>query len=223
MGSGTILKGRRIYERVIKRVLDLFFASFLLLVLSPLLLGVAFLIRVNLGAPVIFKQKRPGLKGDLFTIYKFRTMTEERDSEGNLLPNHRRLTGLGRVLRNSSLDELPELFNILKGDMSFIGPRPLLVEYLPLYNDRQRRRHLVRPGMSGLAQVSGRNAITWEERFRLDLDYVERISLLLDLKIALLTVVKVLKRDGVNKSELVTMEKFKGTKEMEVLQNNGGL
>ncbi|NMA92714.1 MAG: sugar transferase [Firmicutes bacterium] len=198
------------YERLVKRLIDIILSSLLLLVLSPLLLLIALLVRWNLGGPVLFKQRRPGLNEKLFTIYKFRTMTDERDEEGTLLPNYRRLTRFGRRLRSSSLDELPELFNILKGEMSFIGPRPLLVEYLPLYSERQRLRHTVRPGLSGLAQVSGRNVISWEERFNYDLKYVEQLSFWLDLKIALKTVVKVLRREGIDSGKYVTMEKFKG-------------
>ncbi len=207
------IKTYRIYERFIKRWLDILFAFILLLVLSPLLLFLALLVKINLGSPVLFKQQRPGFKGKLFTIYKFRTMTDEKNKNGEPLPNHLRLTGFGRALRASSLDELPELLNILKGDMSFIGPRPLLVEYLPLYNEQQKRRHDTRPGMSGLAQVSGRNVITWEERFGYDVEYVENVSFRLDLKIAFKTAIKVIDKDGINSSELVTMEKFKGTEE----------
>lgn len=207
-----IIKSSWIYKRFIKRYLDIIFSFTLLVILSPALLFIAILVKVNLGSPVIFKQKRPGLNEKIFTMYKFRTMTDENDENGELLPNHIRLTRFGRALRGSSLDELPELFSILKGDMSFIGPRPLLIEYLPLYNGQQKRRHDVRPGMSGLAQISGRNTITWEERFNYDIKYVENISFLLDLKIVVKTIIKVLKREGVNSSEFVTMEKFKGTK-----------
>ncbi|MDI9456548.1 MAG: sugar transferase, partial [Bacillota bacterium] len=152
-----------IYGRYFKRLLDFILSLIALVVLSPVFLIIALLVRIKLGSPVLFKQERPGLNEKIFTIYKFRTMTDERDENGELLPNHLRLTKFGRALRSSSLDELPELFNILRGDMSFIGPRPLLIEYLPLYNEQQRRRHAVRPGLTGLAQVNGRNAITWEE------------------------------------------------------------
>ncbi|HQD53082.1 MAG TPA: sugar transferase [Bacillota bacterium] len=203
-----------IYGRYFKRLLDFILSLIALVVLSPVFLIIALLVRIKLGSPVLFKQERPGLNEKIFTIYKFRTMTDERDENGELLPNHLRLTKFGRALRSSSLDELPELFNILKGDMSFIGPRPLLIEYLPLYNEQQRRRHAVRPGLTGLAQVNGRNAITWEEKFNYDLEYVDNLSFLLDLKIMVKTIVKVLKREGINSSEAVTMEKFKGTKEI---------
>lgn len=213
-GSGDSIKSSRIYERFIKRSLDIIFSFTLLVILSPALLFIAMLVKINLGSPVLFKQKRPGLYGKIFSMYKFRTMNDDKDENGELLPNNMRLTRFGRALRDSSLDELPELFNILRGDMSFIGPRPLLIEYLPLYNEQQRRRHEVRPGMSGLAQVSGRNAITWDEKFKYDIEYVEKISFLLDLKILVKTIIRVLKREGINSSELVTMEKFKGTKEL---------
>ncbi|MGB3914631.1 MAG: sugar transferase [Dethiobacteria bacterium] len=203
-----------IYGRYFKRLLDFILSLIALVVLSPVFLIIALLVRIKLGSPVLFKQERPGLNEKIFTIYKFRTMTDERDENGELLPNHLRLTKFGRALRSSSLDELPELFNILRGDMSFIGPRPLLIEYLPLYNEQQRRRHAVRPGLTGLAQVNGRNAITWEEKFNYDLEYVDNLSFLLDLKIMVKTIVKVLKREGINSSEAVTMEKFKGTKEI---------
>ena len=203
-----------IYGRDFKRLLDFILSLIALVVLSPVFLIIALLVRIKLGSPVLFKQERPGLNEKIFTIYKFRTMTDERDENGELLPNHLRLTKFGRALRSSSLDELPELFNILRGDMSFIGPRPLLIEYLPLYNEQQRRRHAVRPGLTGLAQVNGRNAITWEEKFHYDLEYVDNLSFLLDLKIMVKTIVKVLKREGINSSEAVTMEKFKGTKEI---------
>lgn len=207
------IKSSRFYEKYIKRALDIIFSFILIVILSPLLLVIAILVKINLGSPVLFKQSRPGLNERIFTIYKFRTMTDERDENGKLLPDHVRLTRFGRALRNSSLDELPELLNVLKGGMSFIGPRPLLVEYMPLYNEQQRRRHEVRPGISGLAQVSGRNAITWEEKFKYDIEYVEKISFLLDLKIFVKTIFRVLKREGINSSEFVTMEKFKGTRE----------
>lgn len=200
-----------IYGRYIKRPLDFILALIAIILLSPVLLVITLLIRANLGSPVIFKQKRPGLNGEIFTMYKFRTMTNEKDDNGKLLPNELRHTRFGRILRSTSLDELPELFNIIKGDMSIIGPRPLLVEYLPLYNSHQTRRHEVRPGLSGLAQVNGRNTITWEERFDFDVEYVENLSFLLDLKLILQTLLKVFKREGVNQSKLITMEKFKGT------------
>ena len=184
-----------------------------LIVLSPILLITAFLVRVKLGSPVIFKQERPGLNGKIFTLYKFRTMTDERDSEGNLLPDEERLTKFGKLLRSTSLDELPELLNILFGDIAVIGPRPLLVEYLPRYNAEQRRRHEVRPGLSGLAQVNGRNAISWEDKFKYDVQYVEHVTFLGDWKIILQTVLNVIKRDGINSETAATMEVFMGTEE----------
>ena len=191
--------------------MDFILSLIAIIILSPIMLIIALLVKINLGSPVIFKQERPGLNEKIFTMYKFRTMTDERDENGELLPDCIRLTKLGRFLRSTSLDELPELFNILKGDMSIIGPRPLLVEYLPLYNDYQRRRHDVKPGLTGLAQVNGRNNITWEEKFNYDIEYVNNISLLLDFKIIIKTLIKVLKQEGVNSSSIVTMEKFKGT------------
>src|SRR5690625_251808 len=163
-----------------------------------------------MGKPVIFKQKRPGLYGRPFYIYKFRTMTNEVDQDGDLLPNHQRITKLGNILRKLSLDELPQLFNVLKGDLSLVGPRPLLMEYLPLYNKEQARRHEVKPGITGWAQVNGRNAITWEERFKLDVWYVDNQTIKLDIKILFMTILKVLKSEGVNQSASVTMDKFKG-------------
>ena len=167
--------------------------------------------KLNLDSPVIFKQQRPGLNEKIFTLYNFRTMTDERDENGELLPDGIRLTRFGKFLRSTSLDELPELFNILKGDMSFIGPRPLLVQYLPLYNDYQKRRHGMRPGLSGLAQVSGRNSLSWEEKFNLDVEYVDNVNFIEDLRILFLTIIKVLKREGINSDKAATMEPFKGT------------
>ena len=199
------------YKKYVKRLMDFILSFIAITVLSPILLVAAILVRVKLGSPVLFKQERPGLNEKIFMMYKFRTMTDERDENDNLLPNHIRLTKFGRVLRSTSLDELPELFNILKGDMSLIGPRPLLIEYLPLYNKHQKHRHDVRPGLSGLAQVNGRNAIKWEDKFNLDIKYIENISFMLDCKIILQTILKVFKREGVNSSESVTMEKFKGS------------
>lgn len=196
-----------------KRVLDAIAAAGLLLMLSPLLLGLWWLVRCKLGAPVLFRQQRPGLHGRVFSIYKFRTMTDARDAAGNLLPDDIRLTKFGRWLRATSLDELPELWNILVGDMSFVGPRPLLVRYLPLYTPDQARRHLVRPGLTGWAQIHGRNATTWEERFSQDVWYVDHMSLWLDISIACATVGKVLKRDGVSHGETATMPEFTGTAE----------
>jgi len=203
---------RGIYRRYLKRPMDLILALIAIIVLSPVFLVVAVLVRIKLGSPVIFKQKRPGLNEKIFTMYKFRTMTDERDENGNLLPDGQRLTPFGRFLRSTSLDELPELFNIIKGDMSIVGPRPLLVQYLPLYNDHQRRRHEVRPGLSGWAQVNGRNAISWEDKFDLDVEYIDHISFIGDLKIILLTIKKALVREGINSETAATMEYFEGNK-----------
>lgn len=199
------------YERYIKRPQDFCCALAALIVLSPVMAVTALLVRLKLGSPVIFKQERPGLNGKVFTLYKFRTMTDEKDEEGNLLPDDVRLTKFGKLLRSTSLDELPELFNILKGDMSVVGPRPLLVRYLPLYNKHQRRRHEVRPGFTGYAQVHGRNAISWEEKFDLDVEYVDHVTFLGDWKIIFQTVKTVLKREGISSESSVTMEEFKGT------------
>ncbi|MFJ7847249.1 sugar transferase [Peribacillus sp. NPDC097206] len=200
------------YRRFGKRSMDFILSLMAIVVLSPFLLIIALLVRVKLGSPVLFKQKRPGLHEKIFTMYKFRTMTDERDGNGNLLPDHVRLTRFGKLLRSTSLDELPELFNILKGNMSIIGPRPLLIQYLPLYDEQQTRRHEVRPGLSGLAQVSGRNAISWEDKFNLDVDYVNNITFLGDWKIIYLTIKKVFIREGINSEVAATMEPFEGTK-----------
>ncbi len=199
------------YRRFIKRPMDFILSLIAILALSPVLLVVAILVRTKLGSPVLFKQKRPGLNETVFMMYKFRTMTDERDKNGELLPDSVRLTKFGKFLRSTSLDELPELFNILKGDMSIIGPRPLLVQYLPLYNEHQKRRHEVRPGLSGLAQVSGRNAISWEDKFNLDVAYVDKVSFIGDWKIIFLTIKKVFVREGINSETAATIEPFKGT------------
>ena len=199
------------YERYIKRLQDFLCALAAVVVLSPVMAVTALLVRLKLGSPVIFKQERPGLNGKVFTLYKFRTMTDEKDTEGNLLPDEVRLTKFGKMLRSTSLDELPELFNILKGDMSVVGPRPLLVRYLPLYNAHQARRHEVRPGFTGYAQVHGRNAISWEEKFDLDVEYVDHVTFVGDWKIILQTVRTVLKREGISSESSVTMEEFTGT------------
>lgn len=198
------------YPHFIKPILDFLLALFLILLFSPIILIVALLIRLRLGSPIFFIQERPGLNGKIFKIYKFRTMSNQRDSKGQLLSDELRLKGFGKFIRKSSLDELPQLFNVLKGEMSFVGPRPLLVEYLKLYNKEQARRHEVKPGITGWAQVNGRNAISWEEKFRLDVYYVKNISFGLDLKILYLTFFKVLKRKDINSSTNITMEKFKG-------------
>lgn len=184
------------YRKGIKRFLDFVLSLMGIIILSPILLILWILVRMKLGSPVLFHQERPGRHEKVFKLYKFRSMTDERDAQGNLLPDEVRLTKFGKILRSTSLDELPELFNILKGDMSLIGPRPLLVRYLPYYTDEERHRHDVRPGLTGLAQVNGRNALGWEDRFRYDLYYVEHLSFLLDLKIIGMTAGKVLKRSG---------------------------
>lgn len=200
-----------VYKKYIKRIMDLILAAVAIILLLPLLFFIAFLVRIKLGSPVIFKQQRPGLNGRIFTLYKFRTMTEAMGKDGNLLPDEMRLTKFGGFLRTTSMDELPELFNILNGTMSFVGPRPLLVQYLPLYNHSQIRRHEVRPGLSGLAQVNGRNAINWEDKFRLDIEYVDNVSFSLDLKIILITLKKVILREGINSENSVTAELFVGS------------
>jgi undecaprenyl phosphate N,N'-diacetylbacillosamine 1-phosphate transferase len=201
-----------IYCRFLKRPMDFILSLIAIVVLSPVFLIVAILVRYKLGSPVLFKQKRPGLNEKIFMMYKFRTMTDERDEKGELLPDSVRLTKFGKFLRSTSLDELPELLNILKGDMSIIGPRPLLVQYLPLYNEHQKRRHEVRPGLSGLAQVSGRNAISWEEKFNFDVEYVNNVSFIGDWKIIFLTIKKVFVREGINSETAATMEYFEGSK-----------
>ena len=203
------------YEKYVKRALDIVLAGGALVVLSPVLAVTAVLVRTKLGSPVIFHQDRPGKDGKIFRLYKFRSMTDEKDENGNLLPDEVRLTAFGKKLRATSLDELPELWNILKGDMSVVGPRPLLVRYLPLYNQEQRHRHDVRPGLTGWAQVNGRNALSWEEKFRYDVDYVQNVSFALDAKTVLLTVNKVFCREGISSDSAATMEEFRGTKESE--------
>lgn len=201
-----------LYERFFKRALDIFCSLMALLVFWWLYVIVAILVRVKLGSPVLFTQERPGKDEKIFKLYKFRTMTDARDESGNLLPDDVRLTKFGKLLRSTSLDELPEVFNILKGDMSIIGPRPLLVKYLPLYNEEQKRRHEVRPGLSGYAQVNGRNSVSWEEKFRMDVEYVDHVTFVGDVKIILGTVLKAfVKREGINSETAATMEEFKGT------------
>lgn len=198
------------YEKYIKRGLDIILSVLGLVILSPLMLITAILVRIKLGSPVIFSQKRPGKDEKIFTLFKFRTMRDLYDGNGALLPDKERLTPFGSTLRSTSLDELPELWNIFRGDMSVVGPRPLLVKYLPLYNMEQRRRHDVRPGLTGLAQVSGRNGITWEQKFARDVEYVENVSLKTDLSIVLKTVFCVLKREGISENGSMTMEEFTG-------------
>lgn len=200
------------YHKFFKRFLDIVLSGCALIVLSPVLLVTAILVRTKLGSPVIFSQERPGKDEKIFKMYKFRSMTSERDENGELLPDEVRLTKFGRLLRSTSLDELPELWNIFKGDMSIVGPRPLLVKYLPLYNEEQRHRHDVMPGLTGLAQVNGRNAISWEEKFALDVEYARNVSFVNDVKIIFATVGKVLKRDGISAEDSATMEAFTGTK-----------
>ena len=200
-----------IYEKYVKRILDILFSMLFLILFWWLILVIAILVKIKLGSPVIFKQPRPGKNEKIFNMYKFRTMTDEKDSNGELLPDEMRLTSFGIFLRRTSCDELLEIFNILKGDMSFIGPRPLLVKYLERYNEEQHHRHDVRPGLTGYAQVHGRNAIGWEERFALDLEYVKNITFFGDIKIFLDTVKVVLKRDGINSATAATMEEFVGT------------
>lgn len=199
------------YGRYIKRLLDIIISLCGIILLSPVYFILVILVRKKLGSPVLFTQERPGKDEKIFKLYKFRSMTDARDEKGNLLPDEKRLPPFGKKLRSTSLDELPELFNILKGEMSVIGPRPLLVKYLPLYNDFQKHRHDVRPGLTGLAQINGRNAITWEKKFEYDVEYVGNISFGLDLKIFFSTVRAVLKREGISSETDATMEAFKGT------------
>lgn len=202
------------YRRCFKRLVDILCSLAAIIVFSWLYIIVAILVRIKLGSPVIFKQARPGKDEKIFNLYKFRTMTDECDEGGNLLPDDVRLTKFGKLLRKTSLDELPEAFNILKGDMSVVGPRPLLVRYLDRYNEEQRRRHEVRPGLSGLAQVSGRNAITWEEKFKYDIEYVDNITFIGDVKIVFLTVWKAfVKEEGISAEGEATIGEFVGTKE----------
>ena len=196
---------------MVKRTLDIIVSVAGLLLLSPLLVMLTLLVKIKLGSPILFKQMRPGLHGDYFVAYKFRTMTNARDEEGDFLPDADRLTSLGQFLRKTSMDELPELFNVLKGEMSLVGPRPLLIQYLDRYTPEQARRHEVRPGITGWAQVNGRNAISWEDKFKLDVWYVDNWSVWLDIKIILLTVVKVLKRDGISQTGEATAKEFLGS------------
>ena len=200
------------YKNFFKRVLDIVISLSALIIISPVLLITFILVRIKLGKPAIFKQARPGKNEKIFTLYKFRSMTEKKDENGILLSDEKRLTKFGKLLRSTSLDELPELFNILKGDMSLVGPRPLLTEYLPLYNSEQKHRHDVRPGLTGLAQVNGRNSLSWEEKFKDDIFYVQNLSFTLDLKIFFKTFLKVIKREGISDSQSQTMTKFKGDK-----------
>lgn len=206
-----MMRKKTFYQLFGKRILDILLSGIALIVLSPIILIVGFLVRIKLGSPIIFKQERPGKSEKIFSMYKFRTMTDERDHNGEYLPDEIRLTKFGKMLRATSLDELPELWNILKGDMSIVGPRPLLVEYLPLYSEKQRKRHNVRPGLTGLAQVNGRNAISWEEKFDLDVYYVDKISFFNDLIIIIQTCKKVIKKKNINTINNNIPEKFKGS------------
>ena len=199
-----------LYRLYFKRPMDFILSLLAIIILSPVFIITGILVRTKLGSPILFKQNRPGLDEKIFTMYKFRTMTDQKDENGELLPDHIRLTKFGKMLRATSLDELPELFNILKGDMSIIGPRPLLVQYLPLYNVHQKRRHEVRPGLSGYAQVNGRNSISWEDKFDLDVQYVDNVTFINDVKIIMLTLKKVFVKDGISSGSSVTMEVFTG-------------
>ncbi|QPH88488.1 undecaprenyl phosphate N,N'-diacetylbacillosamine 1-phosphate transferase [Campylobacter concisus] len=198
------------YRNFLKRVIDILGALFLLILTSPIIIATAIFVYFKVSRDVIFTQERPGFNEKIFKIYKFKTMSDERDTNGELLPDEQRLGRFGKLIRSLSLDELPQLFNVLKGDMSFIGPRPLLVEYLPIYNETQKHRHDVRPGITGLAQVNGRNAISWEKKFEYDVYYAKNLSFMLDVKIALQTIEKVLKRSDVSKEGQATTEKFNG-------------
>lgn len=199
------------YEQYVKRPLDAFLATGAIIVLSPVLLIIAIMVRIKLGSPVLFKQERPGKDGRIFKLYKFRSMTNQRDENGNLLPDDVRLTKFGRVLRSTSLDELPELINIIRGDMAVVGPRPLLVQYLSLYTEQQKRRHSVRPGLTGWAQVNGRNGITWMQKFQYDIEYIDNITFLNDSRILLLTVRSVISHEGISSETSDTVEDFDGT------------
>ena len=198
------------YANYVKRILDLTLSLIAVILCSPIFLILFLLVRFKLGSPVLFTQERPGKDEKIFRLYKFRTMTSQTDAQGELLPDEIRLTSFGKKLRATSLDELPELFNILKGDMSIVGPRPLLVKYLPLYNEEQRHRHDVRPGLTGQAQVHGRNAISWEEKFKHDVEYTRNVTFLNDCRIILATILKVIKKDGISSETSATMEKFRG-------------
>lgn len=216
--AGMIGRKQGIYELYFKRLLDFSLSLLAIIILSPVLLIVAVLVRIKLGSPIIFKQNRPGLNEEIFTLYKFRAMTDERDADGNLLSDEIRLTSFGKKLRSTSLDELPSLFNIILGHMSIVGPRPLLVQYLPLYSEEQAQRHLVRPGLTGLAQVNGRNAISWEDKFTYDIEYVSNISFLGDIKIIGKTFIKVFKKEGINQIGESTVEMFRGTENSRIIE-----
>ena len=197
------------YKHFFKRLIDFILSLIALIVLSPILLIVALLVRTKLGSPVIFKQERPGLNEKIFTLYKFRTMTDAKDEQGNLLPDEIRLTKFGKLLRSTSLDELPELFNILKGDMAIVGPRPLMTRYLPYYTEEERARHSIRPGMTGYAQVKGRNSLTWDEKFKYDLYYVNHVTFLVDIKVILDTIKIVIKHEGIILGDLGNLDDYR--------------
>lgn len=207
------------YAKYIKRTLDLILSLMALIVLMPLMIIIGILVRINLGSPIIFKQKRPGKNEKIFTLYKFRTMTDKRDIDGNLLPDEYRLTKFGKFLRSTSLDELPELINIIKGDMAIVGPRPLLVEYLPYYTEEEKHRHDVRPGLTGLAQVNGRNAISWEEKLKYDTEYIKEISFYSDLKIIFKTIKKTIKREDIKMGKELQFGKLNVEREKKVVDN----
>lgn len=200
-------------SRILKRLCDFFAALLGLLILAPVLFFIACAIYIRMGSPIMFKQPRPGKNGEIFTFYKFRTMTDERDLTGKLLPDEKRLTAIGQFIRKTSLDEFPQLWNVLKGDMSLVGPRPLLVAYLDRYTPEQARRHEVKPGITGWAQINGRNTLSWEEKFKLDVWYVDNWSLWLDLKILFLTVIKVIQREGISHPNYATMTEFQGSRQ----------
>lgn len=207
------------YAKYIKRILDLILSLMALIVLMPLMIIIGILVRINLGSPIIFKQKRPGKNEKIFTLYKFRTMTDKRDIDGNLLPDEYRLTKFGKFLRSTSLDELPELINIIKGDMAIVGPRPLLVEYLPYYTEEEKHRHDVRPGLTGLAQVNGRNAISWEEKLKYDTEYIKEISFYSDLKIIFKTIKKTIKRKDIKMGKELQFGKLNVERKKKVVDN----
>ncbi|MEY8666338.1 sugar transferase [Enterococcus innesii] len=209
------MRHRKIYEQYFKRIIDILISATALIFLSPIILIIAILVKCKLGSPIIFVQERPGKNEEIFNMYKFRTMIDKDDKEGNPLSDDLRLTKFGKLLRSTSLDELPELWNILKGDMSLVGPRPLLKEYLKLYNQDQKKRHLVRPGLTGLAQVNGRNAISWKEKFFYDVKYVNNVSFILDVKIIFITIKKIFVREGISDGHSETSVKFMGNNEEE--------
>lgn len=205
------MQSRGFYNKCIKRIIDIVLSFIAIVLLCPIWICIAISIKAKLGSPIIFRQERPGKNEKIFHMYKFRTMTDEKNSKGELLPDEERLTSFGKKLRSTSLDELPELVNIFKGDMSIVGPRPLLVKYLPLYNEEQRQRHIVRPGITGLAQVNGRNALSWEDKFKLDCEYVQNVTFINDMKIFFKTISTVIKREGISSETSETMEEFTGT------------